>query len=171
MTNRRERLVLRPAKPDDAALLADWDRLPHVRAASGGDFYEDWQTELARVLPWRDWRIAEVDGRSIGAVQIIDPAQEETHYWGDVPAGLRAIDLWIGPADALGRGYGTLMMQQALDVCFQDPQVIPVLVDPMAANLRAHRFYQRLGFQDQGPRRFGEDDCRVFRLDRAVWAV
>jgi aminoglycoside 6'-N-acetyltransferase len=36
----------------------------------------------------------------IGFVQIIDPAREESHYWGDAPGGLRAIDIWIGEADA-----------------------------------------------------------------------
>jgi aminoglycoside 6'-N-acetyltransferase len=36
-------------------------------------------------------------------IQIIDPAQEETHYWGDVEAELRAIDIWIGEESDLDR--------------------------------------------------------------------
>lgn len=110
--------------------------------------------------------IAEVDHRPIGFVQIIDPAREESHYWGDVPAGLRAIDIWIGPQTDLGQGYGTSMMRLALARCFADPSVSAVLIDPLANNLRAHRFYERLGFQCVERRRFGRDDCVVYRLER-----
>ncbi len=39
--------------------------------------------------------MAEIDGRAVGFVQAIDPAREESHYWGDVPEALRAIDIWI----------------------------------------------------------------------------
>ena len=43
-------------------------------------------------------------------MQIIDPLAEPTHYWGEVEPNLRALDIWIGEKDALGRGYGTAMM-------------------------------------------------------------
>ena len=66
--------------------------------------------------------IAELDGRPIGFVQIIDPAREESHYWGDAPGGLRAIDIWVGEADDLGKGYGTEIMKLALVRCFTDRQ-------------------------------------------------
>ncbi len=61
--------------------------------------------------------MAEVDGRPIGFVQVIDPAREESHYWGDVPVDLRAIDIWIGEEADLGKGCGTQMMQLALARC------------------------------------------------------
>ena len=48
-------------------------------------------------------------------------------------------------------------------------QVTAVLVDPLAANERAHRFYERLGFRRIERRLFGADDCFVFRLARADW--
>ncbi len=38
---------------------------------------------------------------------------------------------------------------------------------PLAANVRAHRFYERLGFRFVERRRFGQDECLVYRLDRA----
>lgn len=110
--------------------------------------------------------IAELDDRLIGFVQIIDLAREESHYWGDVPAGLRAIDIWMGEASDLGKGYGTCMMQLALARCFTDPTATAALVDPLAANTRAHHFYERLGFQFVERRRFGTDECFVCYLDR-----
>ena len=44
-----------------------------------------------------------------------------------------------------------------------------ILFDPLASNTRAHRFYERLGFRFIEQRRFGEDDCFVYRLSRADW--
>ncbi len=125
-----------------------------------------WETELARSPDWREQLIAEVDGRPLGFLQIIDPAREDSRYWGEAPEGLRAVDLWIGSAADLGKGYGTKMMQLALARCFADPRVSAVLVDPLAGNTRAHRFYERLGFRFVERRRFGQDDCVVYRLDR-----
>jgi aminoglycoside 6'-N-acetyltransferase len=58
------------------------------------------------------------------------------------------------------------MMQLALERCFADPAVRAVLVDPLASNTAAHRFYERLGFRFVERRRFGADHCLVYRLDR-----
>src|SRR5690606_31515086 len=105
-----------------------------------------------------------------GFVQIIDPAREESRYWGeDCPPNLRAIDVWIGDERDLGRGFGTLIMQIAIARCFASPEVEAVLLDPLASNARARRFYERIGFHFVEHRRFGEDDCAVYRLDRADW--
>jgi aminoglycoside 6'-N-acetyltransferase len=159
-------LVLRPATPTDAPLLRRWDDQPHVVASDPHDDW-DWEAELPRSPAWRESLIAEADGRPVGFLQIIDPALEETHYWGaDCPPNLRALDIWIGEPSDLGRGLGTLMMRAAIDRCFSSPEVAAILLDPLASNLRAHRFYERLGFRPVGPRRFGADDCLVYRLDR-----
>ncbi|MBD0257314.1 MAG: GNAT family N-acetyltransferase [Cytophagales bacterium] len=86
-----------------------------------------------------------------------------------VPADLRAIDIWIGEAADLGKGYGMVMMRLALERCFADPAVTAVLLDPLETNRRAHFFYERLGFRFVGKRTFNEDACLVYRLDRPDW--
>ena len=142
-------IVLRAAKPDDVALLRYWDKHPHI-IASDPDSDWDWETELLRTPDWREQLIAELDGRPIGVIQIIDPAREDSHYWGEISpnlrANLRAIDIWIGEVSELGKGYGTQMMRLALARCFAAPAVTAVLIDPLVSNVRAHRFYERLGF-------------------------
>ena len=160
---------LRPARSADAALLRYWGSKPHVIAARGEDSVIDWDDELARQSDLSQYVIAELDGRPIGLMQIIDAAREETHYWGDVEQGLAAIDIWIGEEADLGRGYGTQMMQLALQRCFDDPAFKAVVLDPLASNTRAHRFYERLGFQPIERRMFDDDDCLVFRLERRNW--
>jgi len=159
---------LRPARPDDRALLQRWDEAAHVVASDPNDDWA-WEIELARSPDWREQLVAELDGRAIGFVQIIDPAREESRYWGDAPSGLRAIDIWIGEAGDLGKGYGTRMMTLALARCFAAADVTAVLIDPLAGNERAQRFYARLGFVPIGRRRFGADDCLVMRLERATF--
>jgi aminoglycoside 6'-N-acetyltransferase len=118
---------------------------------------------------WRELLIAEMEYTPVGFIQIIDPATEETHYWGEISAGYRAIDIWIGESSNLGKGYGTIMMGQALQRCFLDPEVHSVLIDPLASNARAISFYQRMGFRFLEDRRFGDDDCKVYMITRNEW--
>lgn len=162
-------ITLRDATMEDLALLRHWDKQPHVMASDPDSDWE-WETELLRSPDWREQLIAELDGRPIGVVQIIDPAREDSHYWGDIAPNLRAIDIWIGEASELGKGYGTRMMQLSLARCFADPVVTAVLIDPLASNTRAHRFYERLGFRFIERRNFGTDDCFVYRFKREDWS-
>jgi len=158
-------IQLREALPVDLELLTFWDSQPHVVASDPNDDWH-WGEELSRKPPWREMLIAELDGKPIGFVQIIDPATEESHYWDDVEPNLRAIDIWIGDVAYLGKGYGTHIMIQVIARCFDDPAVTAILVDPLASNVRAHRFYERLGFRFTEARTFGADRCHVYRLDR-----
>lgn len=160
---------LRLATIDDLSLLQYWDKQAHVIAASDDDW--DWENELPYRPEWREQLIAELNGKPIGFIQIIDPALEETHYWGDVPLNLKAIDIWIGEKENLGKGYGTKMMQLAFERCFVSLKVNAILIDPLESNKAAHRFYKRLGFEFIERRNFDGDDCFVFRLDRSTWEL
>lgn len=159
---------LRFATPADVELLRHWDEQPHVIASDPNDDW-NWEIELERRPEWREQLIAQIDSRPIGFIEIIDPARDDSHYWGNVTENLRAIDIWIGEESDLGKGYGTKMMQLALARCFADPLVTAVLIDPLASNTRAHRFYERLGFLFVELRQFGEDECFVYRLNRVDW--
>ncbi len=159
---------LRTATLADVPLLRHWDEQPHVVESDPNDDWH-WEEELARDPDWREQLIAEIDGRPIGFLQIIDPAREDSHYWGDVAPDLSAIDIWIGEESDLNQGHGTRMMQLALARCFADARVSAVIIDPLASNVRAHRFYQRLGFRPVERRQFGADDCLVHRLERSAW--
>lgn len=162
-------ITLRTATPDDLAILEKWEKEPHV-LASGIEEGWNWAEELFRNPAWREQLIAEVSGnphgRPIGMVQIIDPLLEDTHYWGDCEPNLRAIDIWIGERDALGKGYGTVMMRLAMERCFANPEVTAIIIDPLESNVRAQRFYERLGFRFVEKRRFDEDDCVVMCITR-----
>lgn len=167
---------LRPATLDDAAVLARWDKQPHVIAAttdnpSAAEAFEDvhWPDELAQQDEHSEYLIADLDGLPIGAMQVIDPREERTHYWGDVAPNLRALDIWIGEPEHLGKGHGESMMRLAFLRCFEDPAITAILIDPLASNTRAIKFYQRLGFEPLQRRMFDDDDCLVHVLERDLW--
>ena len=132
-----------------------------------------WTHELAIQSDVYEYFIAEIDAgqgwRPVGAIQIIDPQREPTHYWGEIEPNLRAIDIWLGEPGDRGKGYGDLAMSAAIGRCFAQPGVTAIIIDPLNANTRAHKFYQRLGFQPTHRQTFGEDDCLVHRLTREAW--
>lgn len=161
-------ITLRPAHPKDLPILQYWDTQAHV-IASDPDEEWDWEYELNREPPWREQLMAELDGRPLGFVQIIDPQLEESHYWGEIGPNKRAIDIWIGQAEDLGKGYGTQMMRLALEKCFYPPEVEEVLIDPLESNTQAIRFYQKLGFIFLETRVFGEQVCAVHSLKKENW--
>ena len=158
-------MKLRDATIDDLSLLRYWDSQPHVLAADPNDDWE-WESELKRKPVWREQLIAEFNGRPIGFVQIIDPKKEESHYWGEIGEGFRAIDIWLGESSDLGKGYGSAIMKIAIKRCFAKEGVKAILVDPLEENEKACRFYQKLGFKQVERRRFGTDNCVVYKLDR-----
>jgi aminoglycoside 6'-N-acetyltransferase len=104
---------------------------------------------------------------------MIDPIEEESHYCGidGCERNLRAIDIWIGNERYINQGYGTQIMKQILQssFVFGNPNVTAVMIDPMASNVNAHRFYQRLGFKPIGIRYFGQDRCLIHRMNRTEY--
>ncbi|HEY3386119.1 MAG TPA: GNAT family N-acetyltransferase [Saprospiraceae bacterium] len=163
-------IQLRNATTADKEIVKYWDKQQHVIDSDPDDDW-NWDYELSRTPVWREQLIAELDGRAIGFVQIINPAQEESKYWGEISEGFRAIDIWIGSENDLGKGYGTQIMQQALTRCFLSPEVHAVLIDPLASNTRAITFYERLGFKWVEDRRLGDSDCKVYCINRDAWEL
>jgi len=170
-------LVIRVATQADVPTLARWDEEPSVIACTTDDPNAAqafpgavWPDEIAATSDLTCYYIAELDGRPIGAMQVIDPHREPTHYWEKIEPNLRAIDIWIGAAADRNKGYGALMMGAVIDACFADVDVAAIIIDPLNSNTDAHRFYRRLGFKPIARRIFNdEDDCLVHRLDRAEW--
>jgi aminoglycoside 6'-N-acetyltransferase len=164
------KIILRLATIEDLPIIKYWDTKPHVIFATGSDSYieDDWVKEQLFNPSSFVWLyIAELGGRAIGFVQIIDPANEETHYWGDIEQDVKAIDIWIGEEDDLGKGYGTEMIKIAITNCFMCPRIKAILIDPLEKNTRAIKFYKKLGFQFVENKFFGQDFCTILKLNRS----
>lgn len=169
-------LVIRIATAADIPALERWDVDPDVIASTSDDPNAEqafdgavWPDEIAGNGDATCYYIVELQGRPIGAMQVIDPHLEPTHYWGEVERNLRAIDIWIGERSDRNQGHGARMMRAVIDRCFADSEVAAIVIDPLNSNRAAHRFYQRLGFRVVGRRFFEKDDCLVHRLERSDW--
>ncbi len=162
------KITLRKANLSDLRLLQYWDQQQHVIDSNPGGGW-DWETELNQNCDWCIPYISEMDGQAIGFLQIVDPAGDPSNYWGIRSIGYRAIDIWIGEANNLNIGIGTIMMNIAIARCFEDKKVTSILVDPLFTNTKAQRFYQRLGFKHIETKVLGEDKSCVYRLDRQDW--
>lgn len=158
-------IKLRPATINDLELLRYWDTQQHVIDCDPDGGW-NWEIELHQHPTWREQLIAELNEAPIAMVQIIDPYLEETQYWGTVEKTKRAIDIWIGEEENLNKGYGTQIMKLAIERCFSDPKVDGILIDPLKSNTKAHRFYERLGFEFLEERTFAESVCYVYELKR-----
>jgi aminoglycoside 6'-N-acetyltransferase len=158
-------IKLRPATINDLELVKYWDTKQHVIDCDPDDEW-NWEIELGRAPEWREQLIAELKEVPIGFIQIIDPYMEETHYWGKVEQNKRAIDIWIGEETNLNQGYGTIMMELTIQRCFENPKIDGILIDPLKTNNKAHRFYERLGFEFIEEREFDKTACYIFELKR-----
>jgi len=147
-------------------MLTRWSHADHVRDVIGDAYDWDWPTEVEST--WQEVWITSVEHggqeRDIGVVIALNTEADPSHYWGDVEPGTYAIDLWIGESDALHQGFGTAMMRFGIDRAFQVHGARLILLDPIATNTAAIGFYRYLGFQEVGPRRFGDDDCLILQL-------
>lgn len=159
-------ISFRKAIPKDIPMLQYWDTKQHVIDCDPDEDW-NWEMELHADPVWRQHLIAELNGVPIGFVQIIDAHEEETHYWGEIEAHTMAIDIWIGEEDNLGRGFGSKMMHWAIQKCFADARVDRIVIDPLKTNVKAQRFYKRLGFEFVEERVFDGTACLVFEMLRS----
>ena len=163
-------ITLRRAEVTDVPLLRAWEADPDVIASGGADDDWDWESVLLRKVPYLEEGWGCCDGQPIGVVVLLDAAREPSGYWSPVEAGVWAIDIWIGFPEYRNRGFGSQMMNLALERCFHVHSATEVLIDPLVSNTRAISFYRRLGFRDVGQRVFGDDACWVLRYPRDDWS-
>lgn len=93
-----------------------------------------------------------------------------------VPTGAASINYLIGPVQALGRGWGTAMIQAFTEILWHaDPQTTAVIVPVHVANRAAWRALERAGYARIAsgllePDNPADDrECYLYRLDRPAW--
>ena len=134
-----ERVVLRPMSELDAERVAEIRALP----------------EVARWWPERDagysrskladddltcW-VVELDGAAIGFVQAYEERDPEYRHAG--------LDLFLDPAYH-GRGLGQDTVRTLASYLLEDRGHHRLVIDPAAANTRAIRCYEAVGFRRVG---------------------
>ncbi|MDI6027472.1 GNAT family N-acetyltransferase [Corticibacterium sp. UT-5YL-CI-8] len=141
----------RPVTAKDLPLLANWLAEPHV-----AEWWGPADEELAQIREHMDSisvepLIVELDGKPIAYLQSYDPHMEDDHPYADQPYGTLGLDISIGPAEYLGQGHGSAILDQFAEELFEEgtPRLI---IDPDPSNARAIRAYAKAGFQPIGER-------------------
>ncbi|ODT07578.1 MAG: GNAT family N-acetyltransferase [Mesorhizobium sp. SCN 65-20] len=136
----------RPLEKKDMPLLARWLAAPHV-----AQWWGDKETELKGIEEDIDSIavepfIIELDGKPIGYIQSYDPYLDDgENPFEDQPTGTLGIDQFIGEPDLIGKGHGTRLIGEFVEMLFEEgaPRVI---IDPDTANTVAIRVYEKVGF-------------------------
>ncbi len=159
MTSSARDVIVRPAVPGDVPAIGDfarravhdtYDRL--VGSSYSTQLIEEW---------WTDALVAAIDAGlvSVAAIEERIVGLVEVGTIGDDPVVWK---LYVDP-DRRGRGLGPRLLDAAEAII--DPTAPQLLVEHIAANERAARFYEREGFTV-----VGTDTADDPRLD-TVWRV
>lgn len=142
----------------DVELMSAWFAQPHVVAwwpvpKEGEDIMQFLQRTRQDLAPY----IAFLDEAPIGYIQSYTPSSyfsgsDKIHDWlPPLPENTVGIDQFIGDPDYLGKGYGTLMVQDFIQYLHSiEPTIQAIIVDPEPINHAAIRCYEKVGFKKMG---------------------
>jgi RimJ/RimL family protein N-acetyltransferase len=154
LTSDYPRFEFRRLTEEDLPLLTRWLNAPHVR-----EWWYDEPLELEGVcakflpkirgeVPTHPYLVL-ADGRPIGYLQTYRIADWPEYAAAiQVEPGAAGVDLFIGEADCLHRGWGSRLLRQFVqEVVFADPEVMGCVVGPELSNRAAIRAYEKAGFR------------------------
>jgi aminoglycoside 6'-N-acetyltransferase len=139
----------RPMQAADLPLVRNWLAAPHV-SYWWGDAAEQFALVSEDLNePAMHQFIVAKDDRPFGYLQCYDPDAWPENGFGAYPPGTRGIDQFIGEADMIGCGHGSLFIRAFVDNSLANgtPRV---LTDPDPSNTRAIRAYEKAGFRKTG---------------------
>lgn len=136
-TLRGERVVLRPATPDDVTMLLRMHEEPSVARWWGPQLEEEVRERVARP----GFLIVESGGTFIGLIQFHEETDEDFRHAG--------IDVSLTTA-AQGQGLGTDAVRTLAAHLFEECGHHRIVIDPAADNSAAIRCYSKVGFKPVG---------------------
>jgi aminoglycoside 6'-N-acetyltransferase len=163
-----ELVSLAPFKPAHAPMLAEWLAPPHV--ARWHPEPGAWVETALNPPPDGAQALLKVGARPIGYLRWRKVRRETLDAVGlpDIPAGSVDIDILIGEADYVGRGYGPAALLLLVEALRRDPSIPLMALSPSIDNVAAQRAYAKAGFRKIGEYDapgFGRLSLMVLRLD------
>ena len=164
-----EPAALAPFEPAHAPLLAEWLARPHVAR-----WYPEPDAVVARSLnppPDGAHALIVLGARPIGYLRWRTVSRETLDALGlpKIPAGSVDIDILIGEADCVGRGYGPRALTRLVETLRRDVSIPLVGLSPSVDNLAAQRAYEKAGFRkvrEYDAPGFGRCALMVMSFDR-----
>ncbi len=128
-------------------MLDEWQSNPHVRRWWSSTPFTADTIQPPMTKRW----IVELGDVPFGFMQDYDIHSPGNPHLADLPNGARGMDQYIGDPKMLGKGHGSGMMRQRMNVLF-DAGAPAIVVDPHPDNIHARMVYERLGFRVFGDR-------------------
>ena len=142
------------------------ERIPGVYRDTGAGIYLRLMTreDTDRIVAWRNGDVVQMiicdlaNDKPLGSVYIrdIDRHHNKAEY-----------GIFIGEADARGRGVGTAAAKLMLRYCFEEEQLHRVYLRALSENGQAIRSYEKAGFRREGLLR--DDVCIEGDYRDIVW--
>jgi aminoglycoside 6'-N-acetyltransferase len=147
-------IEFRRVAPADLPLLRQWMCGSHWR-----EWWGEPERELGYIVDMIEGRDSTepylfcVDGRPVGYIQVWFVAPHQNHEWSsdnpwllELPSKAVGVDLAIGEAEDLSKGYGTAALRQFVEE-LQNRGHHDIIIDPDPANRRAVCAYRKAGFR------------------------
>jgi aminoglycoside 6'-N-acetyltransferase len=157
-------ITFRTVTPKDLPLLKRWLSSPHWQ-----EWWGDPEVELTQIIGNLESdsvepMIVELDGKPIAYVQTYDPHLEDDHPYQDQPFGTIGIDISIGEASDLNKGFGAAILKALSGLLFEEgaPRLI---IDPDPSNAAAIKAYSKAGFVAFGTRTSEYGPALMMALD------
>jgi aminoglycoside 6'-N-acetyltransferase len=130
----------------DLPLIKHWLEQPHVVEWWGSTHEQFGIVSGDLTLKTMDQFIVSFGDRPFGYIQCYDLRNWPDGGLGDHPPGTLGIDQFIGEADMVNRGHGSIFIKAFVDARIADgaPRII---TDPDPANERAIRAYEKAGLR------------------------
>ena len=89
----------------------------------------------------------EVENKSIGFCQYFDCSKApKGSEWDGEPLGTFAIDYLIGEENFLGKGFGTVIIQELIELILEIEDPIQIIADPVKENLKSIKLLEKNSF-------------------------
>lgn len=138
-------LSLRPARPEDAAELWTWYRLPEVTRWLAENFPDEDRFSEFYESRCAHYIVGELDGRLVANAKL-----EVTECWAqaEVPDGARQAEIgWALDPAVQGRGLGTELARELLAIAFAGLGLHRVTAICFADNIASMRIMERIGMR------------------------
>jgi aminoglycoside 6'-N-acetyltransferase len=147
-------LALVPLTRDHFEVLARWLTHPHVAEWWGEHTPQSMEADFGPSIDGHDptqMFVCMLDDEPVGLVQIYRLDDNPEYAAAVALPGAAGLDLFIGEAELLNRGFGTNIIKAATARLWEDyPEITAAMAGPSVGNARSIRAFEKAGFTATG---------------------